>query len=83
MQYLIAFCSRSEASSDVISDGTVGQAGTDTPDKFGGSSSHGSRDIRLSHFVMNDHYDAGVRRSSHKGKMPRGVFPKIYYKICL
>ena len=35
----------------------------------------GSRDIRLPHFVTNDD-DAGVRRSSHKGKMPYGVLPK-------
>ena len=40
--------------------------------KFGDSASHRSRDIRLPHFVTNDNddNDAGVRRSSHKGKKP-------------
>ena len=39
--------------------------------KFGDSRSNPSRDIRLPHFLTNeddDNDDAGVRRSSHKGK---------------
>ena len=42
--------------------------------KFADSRSNSSRDLRLSHFVTNDdHDDAGVRRSSLKGKTPNGV----------
>ena len=45
----------------------VGQISMDVPAQFGDSSSNGSRDMRLPHFVTNDN-DAGVCRSSHKGK---------------
>ena len=74
VQYLIAFCSRPEVVSDVISSANVGQVCLDVPVKsvkFGDSRSNRSRDIaplRLPHFVTNDNddNDAGVRRSSLK-----------------
>ena len=68
MQYLIAFCCRPEATSDVISGANAGQVGMGAVVKFADSSSNRSRDIglRLPHLVTNDD-DTGVRRSSHKG----------------
>ena len=61
--------------SDVIWCAKVEQFGVNVGVQFGDSSSNGSQDIRLPHFVTNDHdhnddYDAGVRRSSHRGKTP-------------
>ena len=52
----------------------VEQVSTDVREKFDDSRSNRSRDVRVSHFVMNDN-DAGLRRSSHKGKTPYGVLP--------
>ena len=46
---------------------------------FGDSRSNHSADIRLPHFVTNidnDDHDAGVRRSSRKGKTRNGVLPR-------
>ena len=54
VQYLIAFCSQIEATSDVISGAIGGQVGMDVRVKFSDSSSNGSRDIRLPHFMTND-----------------------------
>ena len=68
MQFIIAFFSRLEETSDVISGENVGQIGVGVPVQFGGSRSHRSRDIRLPFFVTNDDNDTGVRRSSHKDK---------------
>ena len=42
---------------DVISGANVGQMGMDIPVKYGDSSSNGSRDIRLPHFVTNNNDD--------------------------
>ena len=73
MQYLIAFYSRLEETSDVISGANVGHVGVDAPVKFGNYKSNCSRDIRLPHFVTNDHDgDASICRSFHnKPKISR------------
>ena len=49
---------------DFISCASVGQVGMKVPEKLDDSSSNGSRDIRLPHFLTNDD-DTGERRSSH------------------
>jgi len=46
VQGLIAFHSRPEVGSDVISGDNVGRAGLDVPVKFGDSSTNGSRDMQ-------------------------------------
>ena len=48
VQYLIPFCSRLEAASDVISGLAVELVGMDVPVKFDDSG-----DIRAAHFVMD------------------------------
>ena len=60
--------------SDVISGEVIDPTGVKVRVKFGDSRSYRSRDIRLPHFMRNDNDDgddAGVRRSSHKGKLRR------------
>ena len=60
---------RPEVRSDVMSMVVVGPTGVKVRVKFGDSRSNSSsRDIGLPHFVTNDDDDAGVCRSSHKGK---------------
>ena len=61
VQYLIAFRSRLEVTSNVISGFNEGQAGLDVPVKCGDSRSNRSRVIQLPHFVTNDDNDAGRR----------------------
>ena len=51
---LIAFCSRLEATSDIISGRFVSQIVPDKRVTFGDSRSNCSRDIRAAHFVMVD-----------------------------
>ena len=46
VQYLIAFCSRQEVTSDVISGRFVGAVVSDFPVQFGDSRSNHSREIR-------------------------------------
>ena len=60
---------QTEEVSDVISGVIVDPTGMKVRVEFGDSRSNRARDIRLPHFVTNDH-DAGVCRSSHKGKTP-------------
>ena len=65
---------RPEVASDVVSGVDEEQFGMNVHVKFVDFRSNRSRDIRLPHFVTND---AGVRRSSHKGKTPPSdVLPK-------
>ena len=59
-EYLTAFCSRPEATSDVISGVAVEYVGMDVRMTCGDSRSNRSR---ITHFVMNDE-----RRSSHKAE---------------
>ena len=84
MQYLIAFCCRPEATSNVISGADVGQVGVDVgPQKTIGNSRRGyrfklgdfrsnnSRDIRLPHFVANDDMGlGGVLPYCHRVRRP-------------
>ena len=65
VQYLIAFYSRPEATSDAISSSNAGQVDMDVCVKFDASRSNRSRDIRLPHFVTSD-------------DVPSGVLPKIH-----
>ena len=60
VQYLIAFCSRPEAASDVID-----PTGVDVHIKLGDSRSNFSRDIRLPHFVMNDEWTTPAYAGHH------------------
>ena len=66
---------RPKVASDVLSSMVVEPTGTKAPVKLGDSRSNRSRDIRLPHFVTNDHDndDVGVHRSSHQGKMPNSA----------
>ena len=64
---------RPELGSDVISGMIVTPVGMKVGVKLCNSKSNRSRDIRLPHYLPNDNDDesdddAGVRRSSHKGK---------------
>ena len=62
---------RPEVDSDVISAAVINLTGVKVRVKSSDSKSNRYRDIRLSHFTTNNHdddNDAGVRRSSHKGK---------------
>ena len=54
VQYLIAFCSRPEADSDVTSSLAVDYFGVDVCVKLRDSRSNGSRDIRGADFVSNE-----------------------------
>ena len=69
MYMFFAICCRPEIDNDVISGQTVDIIGVDVPIKFGDSRSNHSRDIRLPN-DNDDDPNAGVLRSSHKGKMP-------------
>ena len=61
----------------------------DVPVKFGDSRSNRSQGIRLPHIVTGERMtnDTGVRRSSHKAKMPYWLLPKntllIPFHFCL
>ena len=71
VQYLIAFCTRPDATSDVVSGVAYRPIGVMVHAKFNDSRSNRSRDIRLPQFVTNvddNDKNAGVRRSSRKGK---------------
>ena len=57
MQYIIAFCSRPEVTTDVISGVVVDPTGVKVRVTFGDSKSNLSQDIRRPHFVTNDDYD--------------------------
>ena len=54
VRYLIAFCSRPEEASDVISGVVVDPTSLDIHVKFGDSWSNRSQDIRLPHFVTDE-----------------------------
>ena len=65
-QYLIAFCSRPEAASDVIYGASVVLVGADVPIEFSNSMLNGSRDIRVAVFVTNERANEHDRGLWHK-----------------
>ena len=68
VQYLVAFCNRTEGASDVISGAAVDHVGVDVHVKFGDSRSSSSQDIRVADFALNDRTNENDQSLSQRSK---------------